>query len=204
MHALARLRALAPRHDVPARIGRAIARRTLRADQLRCKATRRKAFVQIFANLAVVFARRIEGRNADKVLRQRDKIVASGDDSRAQQGRLVLLPGCRGHVALNCHGRTIGQTPCRDNPVSSTHRPTGNKVRPEKGLGAVDIDQRESVPWSVTRWQAHQVSPSGRCSAPAPRVKTEGGAYDVHHFCIVSLYLLVRVMFHQALTMPVS
>ena len=76
MHTFPCVDALASRHDVPARILVTVARGAICPHHFCLKARGRQPPVEIFANLQIVVARRIERRNADQILRQRDQIIA--------------------------------------------------------------------------------------------------------------------------------
>ncbi len=83
--AVAGPRTLAPRDDVPARIFLAVAGSAGGADQFRLETMFAQAVVQIFADQAIVPARRIQGGNADQVLGQRDEIITLGRNGSAER-----------------------------------------------------------------------------------------------------------------------
>ncbi len=80
MDAVAGARAVMARDEVPARMGVAVAKGPLRADQRHREAGPRKPRREVIADLAVVVPGGIEGRDADQIPGQRDKVVAAGGD----------------------------------------------------------------------------------------------------------------------------
>ena len=86
VHRLARPAALAPGDDVPARILVAVADRALGANQFNGIAGFAQALGEVIADFAVVVPGRIDRRNADQVLRQRDQVVATRVDFGTEPG----------------------------------------------------------------------------------------------------------------------
>jgi hypothetical protein len=104
MHAVARTCAFDPGHHVPARIPVAVGGRAVGADHLDGEATVPEARTEDVADLAVIAARRIERRDADEDLRQRNDLVAAGGHG-VDQGVFGVharhpAPGCRPRQAL--------------------------------------------------------------------------------------------------------
>jgi hypothetical protein len=93
MHALARLWPLAAGNHVPARIGLAIPWCAERSDQLGLEPRRSKPTIQIFADLPVIFAGRIQGRDADQLLGERNQIVAPFFQRRIERCVLTIDDG---------------------------------------------------------------------------------------------------------------
>jgi len=77
MHAGAGRSALTARHNVPTRIAVAVAGRAVGADHFNVEPPLLQPRRQIFADLQIGLAWRIERRDADQVLGQRDQLVAS-------------------------------------------------------------------------------------------------------------------------------
>src|SRR6056297_3077389 len=90
MHASTGARALAPRDDIPARMPVAVAGCAMRADHLRREPRLGQPPVQIVAELAIVHARRVQRRDTDQVLRERNQIRLARRD-------LVAQPLLEGH-----------------------------------------------------------------------------------------------------------
>ena len=103
MHTIARLRALAAGKNVPTRVFVAVTRRALRPDHLCLKAVAFQAVVQIFADQAIIFARRVQRRDADQILRQGDQVIAF-------RGNCVRQ-GCI-HALIVERLRSIGKSDC--------------------------------------------------------------------------------------------
>ena len=85
MHARPRARALAAGDEVPARVPVAVAGRALGAHELGPEAERLQPARDELADLAVVLARRVDGRDAHQRLGQRDQRLAPRPDRRAQR-----------------------------------------------------------------------------------------------------------------------
>jgi len=77
MHAFAGRAAPMPGDQVPARKGFAVAGRAMGADQFAGPALRRQPGLQVFADLAIVAARRVQRRDADQIPGQADQVVAA-------------------------------------------------------------------------------------------------------------------------------
>ena len=84
--------------NIPTRIFFAVAGCAKGAHQLGFETRCAQPLIKVFANLAVIVARRGQGGNADQILGQRDQVVAAACD-------------CTHQGALFGHAPTIGETP---------------------------------------------------------------------------------------------
>ncbi len=107
MHALSGSAAAVAGDEVPAREFLAVARRAVGTDQLAVPALRTQPGLQVFADLAIQAARRVQRRNADQVLRQADQIVAAVFYLKAKR----------------VHGVRLGRVRLRGNGVIDTNVP---------------------------------------------------------------------------------
>ena len=103
-------RALAAGDEVPARMLVAVAGRALGAEQLDGEAARRQAVADVLADREVVVAGRVDRRDADEVLGQRDEVVAAVGDGGAEFFAEVGGHGAEAAVLrVNCgHSSHLG------------------------------------------------------------------------------------------------
>ena len=86
MHAFAGFFTVTARHDIPTGIFFAVPGGAVGADQFSGEAGFGQAAIKVVANVAVVFARWVQRRNTDEVLREGNQIIALARDPRKKRG----------------------------------------------------------------------------------------------------------------------
>ena len=131
MHRLAGPGAMAAGDEVPARKFRAIAGGAMGADQFAGESPGGEPGFEIFADIAVMPARRIQGRDADQILREADQIIAAGQNGIGQGIHAGRLARARGTVQRD-----------RRRPIPAARIPPGIKARSAAGQRPPAVGRR--------------------------------------------------------------